>query len=117
MTSAGGLVVFSVDHRTSSLVSDLVRHLIARLTAWLTLGNRKSEFGERVLDNELFWHCHSEASVRRELNASDLEIIEVIPGEQDQPMFVFCRPRSAESARGQRRVNTLTTNNQPFQTA
>lgn len=85
----GGLIVFSIVQRSRlSSVASCFRFLLARLTAYLTFGNRQTEFGERLYSG-LFWHHLSRKQVSRQLQSAGLRLRHVHSGIGVEPAFYF----------------------------
>ncbi|QEG01372.1 bifunctional 3-demethylubiquinone-9 3-methyltransferase/ 2-octaprenyl-6-hydroxy phenol methylase [Stieleria maiorica] len=84
-----GLAVVSyVNQRANSTAGAWLRFIIAKAAAVLTVGNVRSEFGERVYSG-LFWHHLSDATVRREVESAGWQITETVAGTGMEPTFLF----------------------------
>lgn len=85
----GGMIVFSTVNRSlRSLPGTALRFAIARLTSWLTCGNVRTEFGERLYSG-LFWHHLSIRQVRQDLQQAGLRLQHIQPAAGADPMFFF----------------------------
>lgn len=83
-----GIIVISfVGQQSRSKYGEWMRFAVARITAWLTLGNFATEFGERLYTG-LFWHHLSIQTVEREVTASGLTVVQTIKGSGMEPTFL-----------------------------
>ncbi|PAY20096.1 hypothetical protein CKO51_07525 [Rhodopirellula sp. SM50] len=99
LCSEDGLAVVSyVNQRASSKAGAWVRFCIAKSVAWLTAGNVRTEFGERIYTG-LFWHHLSDATARREVDVAGWQIAEIIAGNGMDPTFLFLSRRRRETPR------------------
>ncbi|MCA9140138.1 MAG: class I SAM-dependent methyltransferase [Planctomycetales bacterium] len=93
-----GLAVLSyVSNRSGSKLAASMRFLVVRATAWMTMGNRNSEPGERIYTG-LFWHHLDDDSVRRETESAGWSIADAVKGNGMAPTFVILKPTGRESS-------------------
>ncbi len=91
-TDDGLIVISTVDRPARKVAASCLRFLLTKFAALLTLGNLRSEFGERTYTG-LFWHHFSETSVRREVSAAGLNVLQVLKGTGIDPTFYFLSSR------------------------
>ena len=99
-TPSGLIVVSTVDASVGSSFAAVIRFLLAKLTAMVTLGNTRTEFGERIY-RKLFWHHLSETTVRREARSCGLKIVEIVDGSGIEPHFYVLARESSPNAETQ----------------
>jgi 2-polyprenyl-3-methyl-5-hydroxy-6-metoxy-1,4-benzoquinol methylase len=88
----GIIVISTVDRPFKKAAGSCLRFLLTKIMALLTLGNLRSEFGERTYTG-LFWHHFSESDVRREVSAAGLHVLEVTKGTGIDPTFFILSKR------------------------
>ncbi|TWU04992.1 class I SAM-dependent methyltransferase [Stieleria varia] len=85
--SEDGVIVLSTVERSSGqFAGACLRFLLVKCVALATLGNLRSEFGERTYSG-LFWHHLSESVVRKEVAAEGLLVLRVMKGTGIDPTF------------------------------
>ncbi len=90
---SGVIVVSSIDDHCFGSTAQAIRHQIARSVGWLSAGNPKTEYGERIYSG-LFWHHLSSNTVCREVDAADLTVTEKILGSGHEPTFWLLVPKA-----------------------
>lgn len=90
----GIIVISTVDRPSPKVAGSCFRFLLTKIMALLTLGNLRSEFGERTYTG-LFWHHFSEADVRREVSAAGLHVLKVTKGTGIDPTFFILSERES----------------------
>jgi len=89
LCASGGVIVFSIVERPpAAWPASLLRYVLARLTACVTLGHWRTEFGERLYSG-LFWHHLSVTQVERELQQANLRVLRTVSGTGVEPTFFF----------------------------
>ena len=101
LCAPSGLVVISFDIRVGSFVVGFAKHLIARITGFVTRGNLRSEPGERITSGGLFWQCHTEESVCREVCAAGFDVVETVKGTENDVAFLFLSPVDGAASKQQ----------------